>query len=814
MATVNADLINATNMLLKMDNYITDQIGGLQTKENPEEINLLIKSFIDVIISRHGADIKLSQHNVSVAELNKVIFYDSKNHLLYYNIGKIYENQGKFDEAKSYYRIAILHNPKEITNYIQLGLLYKHNNNHGLCMKLLKLANKIDPENEMVIKMITDGEKEEKVENGGKLEERERRERLEGFVINRLCGNKVSAKERKEIKDYMIDLVQKADKMSNENRRMECAKLLFFAPDNAQLYGIIGSSFYNDNMIDEARSYFKLSIDYDPKFIDAYISISLLYQNINNDVATKILEGATKIDPNSNTALNTLAVYYAEAHRCDLAEKTLLAVVKGKTNSLDLKVKALTNLGVIVSTLGDNYKAMEYFHSTEKQLCQNGQQIMFLPLLNNKLFIMNNLYIDDIERIYNIPKGTGYSFVYQEHLKINAFFANNKRLQSPYIKTNLPLSRKIKVGYVSSDLRNHVISKFMYDILRCHDREKFEIFCFYNFKVEDNISIEIKKLDVRWINISKMTDEAAAHIIFENKIDILFDLNGHTEGNKIGIFSFKPAPIQISYLGYPNTSGLKEMDYHITDSVADHPSSLQKYSEKLLYLDEHVPDHFEKEHCSFINYNPLNFKPGVGFVEMPINKQTSKDCIVLAALNRPSKNNKYMFKLWATILKELKTAKFMVKLKSKSISDKTKKLYIDSLQIDEDRLLIIPFENQNDDYFNLFNKIDILLDTLPYSGTTTTCDALYMGTPVITYYNKNFHAQNVSASIIKNMNNDIISNDLIAYTEEQYVAKTVALANNRGRIVEYNGVLRQIFKNSMEIKKFMVRYERMLTSLI
>ncbi len=594
--------------------------------------------------------------------------------------------------------------------------------------------------------------------------------------------------------NHLIEtLFNNISNLEPKKQREELLKYLIYDITNYKIYYAMGVSYSSDNMLSEARAFYSLAIKYNPDFIDSYLNLSLTYHHIDNEKAIYILEYAKKIKKD-NRLLNTLAVYYADVYRYEDAEATFLEVINDKTSSDDVKRKSLINLAVIVSSIGDNYKSLKYFDECEPYIQKTNEIKDKASLLQNKLLIMNNLFINDIEDHY---KYDGYKYIYEEHLKINNIYKNVLRY-STYTK-----SKKIRVGYVSSDFRNHVVSKFIYDIFKYYNTNDFDVVCYYNYKTEDIISAEIRKLKVEWHNIYGKDDLTVAKLIHSHSIDILIDLNGHTDGNRIGVFAHKPAKIQANYLGYPNTTGLKEIDYRFTDKITNPPDSKQLHSEKLVYIND----------C-FIIYNNLNIRLETHtFAEMPLNYQNlNNNYIVFSAINRPSKSNKYMFDIWSKVLNNVPNSKFLVKSKSKLSIESMKMKYKQMLNISEDRLIILPFQESNDLYFDIFNKIDVLLDTFPYSGTTTTCDALYMGTPVITLYNKDCHAQNVSTSIIKNLKNDKISEEFIAYSENEYIEKCKNITKERVNI--YKNILRPIFLRSMDPHKFIKNYETCLKNLI
>uniref|UniRef100_A0A6C0L6S6 O-GlcNAc transferase C-terminal domain-containing protein n=1 Tax=viral metagenome TaxID=1070528 RepID=A0A6C0L6S6_9ZZZZ len=344
-------------------------------------------------------------------------------------------------------------------------------------------------------------------------------------------------------------------------------------------------------------------------------------------------------------------------------------------------------------------------------------------------------------------------------------------------------SNRIRIGYLSSDFIMHSVSNFILPILRNHDQTLFEIFIFAN---SDTVidSYQIPGVNVN--NISNIDNKSAAKLINNCKIDILVDLNGHTVKNKLEIFTYHPAPIQITYLGFPNTTGLKSIKYRITDVIADNPLTKQKYSEELIRLPK----------C-FLLFDPIHpFKP---------NPRKTKDKIVLGAINKENKSNDELLKLWGDIMRRCPNAVILFKLESYDDKENRTKFYMDKLGMSKDRLIVLNKLN-NEDYEKVFTLFDILLDPFPYSGTTTTCNALYNSIPVVTLYNPDYHVNNVSSSLLINCGFP----ELVANSKEEYLNIVVDLVNNPKKIDEYKKTILGNFMRLMEPKPFMNSYENEL----
>lgn len=428
--------------------------------------------------------------------------------------------------------------------------------------------------------------------------------------------------------------------------------------------------------------------------------------------------------------------------------------------------------GYVFSALCDHDNAIKYSEKAT-DLANKFELDKFNRIMSfeNILSFSNHIYVDNDAYFNRCLEINNY-------LPDNPKFSFEKRIQG---------NRKIKIAYLSSDFIYHSISNFLIPILKNHDTSKFEIVLFSNNSLVEKIYTD---LGIAIYYIHDKTPIDAAKQIYKLKIDILIDLNGHTANNKLEIFTYHPAPIQVTYLGYPNTTGLKGIQYRITDSIADPLNSTQKYSETLL----RVPRCF----LLFDSIHNFLIKP----------KKTDPNKIVLASINRENKTNKDVLQLWKQILKECPNTTILIKLESFDNIEDRQAYYQKELDIDPSRLEILP-KLQNHDYDQLFTKFDILLDPFPYSGTTTTCNSLLNSIPVVTLYHKDYHSHNVSASILINAT---LSN-LVAYSREQYVTIVKDLTKHPEKLDQYKQNIRTKFKKSMEIKPFMTDYENQLKSL-
>jgi len=325
--------------------------------------------------------------------------------------------------------------------------------------------------------------------------------------------------------------------------------------------------------------------------------------------------------------------------------------------------------------------------------------------------------------------------------------------------------RRLRVGYISPDFHRHSVAYFFESLLDGHDRQAVEVYGYGSVEFEDQITECLKEKFDSYRNIRDMDDEAVAGLIEQDQIDILVDLAGHVGDNRLLVLARKPAPIQVTYLGYPNTTGMQAVDYRLTDTLADPPELQQFYTEELVFLSE-----------GFLCYRPPDFAPPIG--PLPADE---KGYITFGSFNNNCKINPVVTKLWAEVLRANDNSRLLLKLKGgdePEIGD----CYLGRFEqfgIARERIDIFGWKSPAE-HLQMYGRIDIALDTYPYNGTATTCEALWMGVPAVSLIGE-CHASRVGLSILTRVGLEFFA----CSTPQEYVAKAAALATNRpalGRI--------------------------------
>ena len=374
--------------------------------------------------------------------------------------------------------------------------------------------------------------------------------------------------------------------------------------------------------------------------------------------------------------------------------------------------------------------------------------------------------------------------IFSLHKKYADFFPSSR----VFTHEERPPHKKLRIGYISPDFRNHVVLYFLYPLLHDFDPESFEIYCYCNC-LEDEASAALREEPVHWTNIQNLSSRETALLIYHDQIDILFELAGHTAGNCLPVLALKPAPIQICGLGYFNTTGLDTVDYILTDPWVDPPGQQDHlFTEKLLYLPDTHWCYGKKAAAPPCQPAPFQEK---GF-------------ITFCCFNNFAKITDEMLRLWQQILEKLPSSRLVLKGRIFTDSYGITSIYrrLENLGF---CLGQIEFRPDSASYLEEYLDMDIALDTAPYVGGATTCEALYMGVPVITLAGSR-HGARFGVSILKNAG----LADCIARTGEEYIEKALQMAGDTKRLQQlHSGKLRQQLENSplMQEKSYMRELE-------
>jgi predicted O-linked N-acetylglucosamine transferase (SPINDLY family) len=366
-----------------------------------------------------------------------------------------------------------------------------------------------------------------------------------------------------------------------------------------------------------------------------------------------------------------------------------------------------------------------------------------LELRPDRATIWHNLLLE-----LNYSDELDAAAIFEDHRRFGERFS--RRSIAPAPDTAWP--RRLRIGYVSPDFRNHVVMKFFEPILASSDRARFETYCYASHAQKDAVTARLRGLAAQWVDCEEWSDDQLADRIRADRIDVLVDLAGHTHGNRLLTFAMKPAPVQATYLGYPNTTGLSAVDYRITDAWADPPGESDRLNvERLVRLPG-----------GFLCYRPEPDAPGVEALPAQASGRVTFGCF-----NNFMKLSPTFLDVAAQVLGAVPGSRLLLKgrpLAVAAIADSVRDRFLRN-GIDPARLELRGWESNPGSHLALYGAVDIALDSFPYNGTTTTCEALWMGVPVVTLAGDR-HAGRVGSSLLHAVGlADLVATDAAGYVE-------------------------------------------------
>ncbi len=548
------------------------------------------------------------------------------------------------------------------------------------------------------------------------------------------------------------------------------ARALTIDPRAARFHNTCGNLWYAKGELAEAAKRYGEAAQLDPKFAEAHANLGMvLCETGETERGVAFLRKAIEIDPGLYEAHNSLGIALVSQGGADKAVAALTRAVELKPDSAEAYnnlALALQQLGRIDDAIVNCRRALELnpgfadaHNSMGTVLREAGRVDEAVASYRRALELDPELANTHSNLLLALNYSADYTpgEVFQEHLEwARRHAAPLKRSISLRRKPPVP-DRRLRIGYVSPDFREHAVSYCFEPTLVHHDYGRFEIFCYSAVRRPDACTQRMRGYPCVWRDIAGQSDAAAAEVIAGDEIDILVDLSGHTAEHRLLVFARKPAPIQVTWNGYPNTTGMDAMDYRITDAYADPPGTTEHlHTEQLVRLPE-----------IYMAYLPPAQSPPVAPAPCLANGH-----VTFGSFNALYKLGPQVVAAWAQILRALPSARLMIL----SVPDGSARARLAEAfarhGVEAERLELIfrlPFQQ----FLEAHQRVDIALDSFPYNGTTTTCQTLWMGVPLIALAGAS-HVSRVGVSMLSNVGLE----RLVARDVGEYVSLAVALAQD------------------------------------
>ncbi|MFP8488623.1 tetratricopeptide repeat protein [Gracilimonas sp. Q87] len=527
------------------------------------------------------------------------------------------------------------------------------------------------------------------------------------------------------------------------------------APSNSEIPLKIGEIYFQQGFLDKSVEMFNIAIRLNSKCIEAYRKkAEALMELVKYEEAKETLYKALDISPTNIALHNLIGSVYVKIGRFGKA----LNYFETQLEKFPNEHSFFANIANHLVSVGQYERAEEYYRKV----------LSFKP--DEKLVHSNML----MSMHYNPTKSK--EEIYREHLEWDTLHSLKESINRP-VPLNMSEEKKLRIGFISAGFFTHPVGWMITDGLKHLNKDDFELFFYYCTKRVDFITNQLFEISDDWKFVGEQSDSDIAQTIRNDEIDILVELSGHSGGGKLTVVSHKPAPITVKWVGgLFNTTGLADMDFLITDSIESPGGEEEYYTEKLIRM----PD-------DYISYLPPDYAPEVS--ELPLK---NNGYITFGCFNNPKKINEVILGKWCQILKEIPKSKLFLKGQQYD-ADKVRERVLNVFKENDIAVNRILFESvsPHNQLLEKYNDVDIALDPWPYSGGLTTCEALWMGVPVITKPGPTFAGRH-SATHVNNAGYP----QWVSESWEEYVETAVSLASDLNRLAEIRSELREVVASS------------------
>ena len=687
----------------------------------------------------------------AVACYRRVLELQTNSSEAHYNLGNLLQTQGKLDDALACYQATVELRPDFAEGYLKLGNALTEQGTFEDAINAYRRVLHLMPsfaEGHLCIGNV--------LMQQGKLDEA-------------VDAYRIALKLKPDYADGHLNLGNVLRDQGNTDEAIACyQRALELKPDYAEAHSNLGMAYKDQGKLEQAITCHRRALDLKPDFAQGYIDLGNVFREqgkLNEAIeayyqALRIMPSFTEAYLNLGNILNeqgifddALACYrralelkpdYAEAHlnlgNTMRDQGELDEAIKWYLQAAQLKptfAEAHLNLGAVFNSQG---KLDEAIRSYRRALELNPDYSM----AHSGLLYSLLLGFSDNQSIIEEHRRWNNRFA----LPLANFIKSHPHGREP--------SRRLRIGYLSPDFSNHPVGRFMRPLLESHDHDHFEIVCYSDIRKPDSNTEHCRAQADLWRDVHQFSTEQLDHTIREDRIDILVDLAMHTVGNRLLVFARKPAPVQVTYLAYPGTTGLDTIDYRITDPYLDPPGQDDpSYSEQSIRLPENYWCYQAPPVATQVNSLPA----------------LDKGYVTFGCLNNFCKVNLNALNAWIALVESTPNSRLVLHARPGSHCDHARKL-ISERGISVDRLELID-KMPMLKYFESYHGIDLALDPFPCGGGTTTCDALWMGVPVVTLAGRRAVGRG-GLSILSNLGMP----ELVAQNVEQYVQIAANLASD------------------------------------
>ena len=559
----------------------------------------------------------------------------------------------------------------------------------------------------------------------------------------------------------------------------------------------LGEAYRQRGLLDAAAEACIRALQIRPNYPEALNNLGNAFGQVGRfDEAVRVYQLALQITPNSPETLNNLGMVLREVsqHPGFPASQSLLiasakqsigwadaesSILCANQGAIDLAVAALQRAIAIRPTYGTAY------NNIGSAFKDQGRLYDAINAFRRARDLRPNVSQFQSNLIYTLqfhPGQDGTAIAEEERVWNNRFGQVQSESVANHTNTRDSV-RRLRVGYISPDFREHVVGRNVWPLFEHHDRREFEIFCYAcNLQCDRRTEAFRDRAD-RWQNAAGIRSEELSRTIRSDTIDILVDLSQHTANNLLPVFAHRPAPVQVSFAGYPETTGLETIGYRISDRWLEGAKRQSPDAADITWLDQGHERVYLIE--SFWCYDPCGMELTVNALPAKMSGQ-----ITFGSLNNFCKVNDLVLQLWARVLTRIENSRLILLSGFGSHRQRTIDFLAQHGVKPECVEFVAPCPRK--DYLELYHRLDIGLDPFPYGGHTTSLDALWMGVPVVSLAGDR-PVSRAGLSILNNLGLP----ELVTFSEDEYVEIAVKLANDLSRLTELRRTLRSRMENSV-----------------
>lgn len=706
----------------------------------------------------------------AIAHYRRAVEANPRYAAAYNNLGTALKETGRLDEAAESYRQALQWAPQNGDIHLNLGTVFQAQGQLDAAIGCYREAARLNPQsvaahNNLGTVLFEKGELDDAIAHCRLALELDPRD---ADAYNNLG----SALKSRAIEQYAADQSRGARPLRETLTRDSASGEAFLK------MGSVGI----DPDFSAATEAFREALRCDPKHTGALLNLGKLLEDAGHlDLALEHYDRAVAVDPQFAMAY----LYRANVYKALRRHRDALAGYHDALGVQPHNPEAYSNLAVLCNHLAQPDQAVEYCRKGLEQdpksgalygnmataLGHQGRMSEALAASRKAVALRPESASEFSNLLYGLNRVPDYdpATLFEEHLEWARRHAEPLTALAAAHTNDPTRNRTLRVGYASPYFREHAVNFFTEPLITAHNHGEFEIFCYSDARDSDNATRRLQAAADHWRDVRSKSDKQLAELVRADAIDILVDLTGHINGSRLAVFARKPAPVQVTYIGYQNTTGMSAMDYRLTDELADPPGETDKYyTEKLVRLSG-----------AFFCYRPADEVPDV--TPLPA-RQSGR--VTFGSFNNFNKVTPPTLRAWLEILARVPDSRLLVLASlgghvERHIDELARKRGLDPARIE------LFQKRPRDEYYQLVQQADIALDPFPFNGHTTTCDAVWLGVPVVMLLGR-MYAQRFGASVLANVG----LGDLVAHSVDEYVELAVGLAGDLDRLAELRSQLR------------------------